>query len=301
LNLVKELAITTPSIEQQIMPAWDNANNVQLWVKRDDLIHPIISGNKWRKLSHALQSAVDNQCRHIVSFGGGFSNHLHALGYCCQKLGIRLTAIVRGDYSANPSPMLADLLNWQTDIQYVNRITYQKRTDNDYLNTLQQTYPDALIIPEGGSQQQALVGMADVIAELTQHYDYIVAPVASGGTLAGLVYANNQQKLNSRVLGIAVLKGQGYLERLVSDLLPQSVKNPPDWQINHDYHCGGYAKSPSYLQTFCTAFFNHTQIPVEPVYSGKIFYALQQLISQNYFSENSKILALHTGGLQGNR
>lgn len=301
MNLVKELAITTPSIEQQIMPAWDNANNVQLWVKRDDLIHPIISGNKWRKLSHALQSAVDNQCRHIVSFGGGFSNHLHALGYCCQKLGIRLTAIVRGDYSANPSPMLADLLNWQTDIQYVNRITYQKRTDNDYLNTLQQTYPDALIIPEGGSQQQALVGMADVIAELTQHYDYIVAPVASGGTLAGLVYANNQQKLNSRVLGIAVLKGQGYLERLVSDLLPQSVKNPPDWQINHDYHCGGYAKSPSYLQTFCTAFFNHTQIPVEPVYSGKIFYALQQLISQNYFSENSKILALHTGGLQGNR
>lgn len=301
MNLVKQLGITTPSIEQHIIPKWDNADNIQLWVKRDDLIHPIISGNKWRKLSHALQSAVNNQGQHIVSFGGGFSNHLHALGYCCQKLDIKLTAIVRGDYSSNPSPMLTDLLNWKTDIQYANRLTYQKRTDLEYLNSLQQNYPKALIIPEGGSQQQALVGMADVIAELTQDYDYIVAPVASGGTLAGLINATTNSDIRSQVLGIAVLKGQDYLETLVSELLPEYIENSTRMQIKHDYHFGGYAKSSLELKQFCADFFKQTNIPIEPVYSGKLFFALREMIVQGYFPEGSRILALHTGGLQGSR
>lgn len=301
MNLTDKLQITSPSIEQKISPQWDNAQNMQLWVKRDDLLHPVISGNKWRKLRHALQSAADNQCQHIISFGGGFSNHLHALGYCCHKLGIKMTAIVRGDYSSNPSPMLKDLMQWNTDIQYVNRLTYQKRTDLDYLNRLQQDYPNALVIPEGGSQQQALVGMAEVITELTQEYDYILAPVASGGTLAGLIHAKAQTKIDTKVLGIAVLKGQDYLENLVINLLPESSKNTPNWQINHDYHLGGYAKSSAELKQFCGDFEKHHNIPIEPVYSGKLFFALRQLTAQGAFAKDSKILVLHTGGLQGGR
>lgn len=301
MNLVTRLAINTPTIEQVITPQWQNMQTVQLTVKRDDLIHPTVSGNKWRKLRHALQYSINQDIKHIVSFGGGFSNHLHALGYCCKQLDIRLTAIVRGDYSKNPSPMLQDLLRWKADIQYVDRITYQKRSDQDYLKTLQQSYPNGLIIPEGGSQQQALVGVADVIAELVQSYDYIIAPVASGGTLAGLINATSTAHLPTKMLGIAVLKGQGYLEKLVTDLLPADIENLTQWQLNHDYHFSGYAKSNAELKQFCADFFNQTSIPIEPVYSGKLFYGIRDLIAKHSFPQGSRILALHTGGLQGAR
>lgn len=294
------LGIQTPSPELIIKPTWPELQRYQLSVKRDDLIHPVVSGNKWRKLKYALQQATSNNVKHIVSFGGGYSNHLHALGYCCQKLGIRLSAIIRGDYSQNLSPMLQDLLNWDADIQYVDRATYQQRAEPKYLATLTTKYPHAVLIPEGGSQQQALKGVAEIIQELTHQYDYILAPVASGGTLAGLIDGLTQTKSATKILGVAVLKGQGYLEQLVESLLSQQ-HHKADWTITHDYHCGGYAKSNNELSQFCAEFEQQTQIPVEPVYSGKLFYALQQLTLNGYFPNGSRVLALHTGGLQGGR
>ena len=301
MYLSEQLAITTPSPVQVITPPWENIQSIQLSVKRDDLLHPVISGNKWRKLKHTLVQAVQDDIRHIVSFGGGFSNHLHALAYCCQQLGIQFTAIVRGDYSGNLSPMLQDLLNWQANIQYVDRITYKQRTAANYLDALQRTYPKALIIPEGGSQQLALQGVMDVVHELDQNYDYIVAPVASGGTLAGLINAVTEICPSTKLLGIAVLKGPTYLEQLVSELLPENLQNSTNWQINHDYHCGGYAKSPPELTLLCSDFYQQTNIKIEPVYSGKLFFALRSLIANQYFPRGSRILALHTGGLQGAR
>jgi 1-aminocyclopropane-1-carboxylate deaminase len=302
MTLAAKLAIKTPSPEQVICPNWSNPQDIQISVKRDDLIHPVISGNKWRKLKYALLEASDNNVKHIVSFGGGYSNHLHALGYCCQQLGIRLSAIVRGNYSQNLSPMLRDLLSWGADVQYVDRVTYQQRTEPQYLQTLATKYPHALFIPEGGSGQQALKGVGEIIQELTQRYDYIVAPVASGGTLAGLidVLTHTENTANSQVLGLAVLKGQGYLEQLVEGLLTDS-SHTVDWKINHNYHCGGYAKSNCELNKFCAEFEHQTQIPIEPVYSGKLFYALYQLTINGYFPIGSRVLALHTGGLQGAR
>ena len=302
MSLVKQLFIPVPSPEQLLTPSWANLHDVQISVKRDDLLHPIISGNKWRKLKYTLLEASENNVKHIISFGGGYSNHLHALGYCCLQLGIRLSAIVRGDYSQNLSPMLRDLLSWGTDIQYVDRITYQQRADPQYLQTLTTQYPNALLIPEGGSQQQALSGVAEIIQELTQQYDYILAPVASGGTLAGLIDGLAQPKniASCRVLGIAVLKGQGYLEQLVGSLLTKR-HHKVDWKINHDYQFGGYAKCNSELSQFCGEFEQQTKIAVEPVYSGKLFYALYKLTINGYFPNGSRVLALHTGGLQGAR
>jgi len=239
---------------------------------------------------------------HIVSFGGGYSNHLHALGYCCQQLGIHLSAIVRGDYSQNLSPMLRDLLSWGTDIQYVDRVTYQQRDEPQYLQTLATKYPHALLIPEGGSGQKALKGVAEIIKELTHQYDYILAPVASGGTLAGLIDGLTQvgNGATCKVLGVAVLKGQGYLEQLVENLLVQR-HHKVDWAITHDYHFGGYAKSNNKLRQFCAECEQHSQIPLEPVYSGKLFYALYQLTINGYFPIGSRVFALHTGGLKGAR
>ena len=292
----------TPSAETIIQPDWAAGHDITLTVKRDDLLHPVISGNKWRKLKHALLPAIAAKTKHIISFGGGFSNHLHALGFCCKQLNIQFTAIIRGDYSQNPSPMLQDLMKWQTTIQYVDRKTYQQRAEPEYLKMLQQQNPSALLIPEGGSQREALQGVAEIINELCHSYDYILAPVASGGTLAGLITGVYKHPKHSdcKVLGIAVLKGEVYLEQLVTDLL-EKHEQTKNWQINHDYHCGGYAKSNHELTQFCGDFYQQTTIKIEPVYSGKLFYGLRDLIDKEYFAPKSRILVLHTGGLQGAR
>ncbi|MEP1447258.1 MAG: pyridoxal-phosphate dependent enzyme [Paraglaciecola sp.] len=301
-SLAAQLNIASPSAESTIQTDWANQNGITLTVKRDDLLHPVISGNKWRKLKYALGVASKAKVQHIISFGGGFSNHLHALGYCCHHLNIQLTAIVRGNYSLNPTPMLLDLMSWQTDIQYVDRNTYQQRSELDYLQALQQQYPAASIIPEGGSQLLALQGVSEMIDELNNTYDYILAPMASGGTLAGLISGVGKNKTfsNCQILGIGVLKGEGYLEKLVADLLEVN-SSQVNWQINHDFHFGGYGKSTNELRQFCGDFLQQTDIPIEPVYSGKLFWGIKALLNAGYFPENSRILALHTGGLQGAR
>lgn len=295
----QNLNISCPSPTDNITPLWPGIENYSLSVKRDDLLHPVISGNKWRKLKYALLAAQQQQVKHILSFGGGYSNHLHALAYCCNKLGINLTTIVRGDYSSKLTPMLEDLKNWGADIHWVDRQTYQRRDEPVYLNELTRQFPDALLIPEGGSQSLALQGVAEIVGELNQHYDYILSPVGSGGTLAGLI--NATVGLPTQVLGIAVLKGPGYFEELVANLLPASALNANHWQINHDYHFGGYAKSTEELRTFCKDFQLQTHISIEPVYTGKMFYGLRDLVARQYFPKGSRILALHTGGLQGGR
>jgi 1-aminocyclopropane-1-carboxylate deaminase len=300
-DLLNSLQLTLPSPEQSLVVDWSGANQQQIFIKRDDVIHPLISGNKWRKLQQPLQQFLCNKPARVVSFGGGFSNHLHALAYCCHQLAIPFTAIVRGHYQLNPSPMLQDLMQWQADIQYVDKLTYQQRAAPSYLAGLHQHYPHSVIIPEGGSQTSALAGFQGLINELQQNYDYILAPVASGGTLAGIIAALPPQH-HTQVIGIAVLKGEGYLENLVSALLPDTHQNfVTNWQIIHDFHFGGYAKSNAELKTFCQTFSTQYDVAIEPVYSGKLFFALQTLLAAGYFPHNSKILVLHTGGLQGAR
>ena len=298
-------SLTLPSPVEPFFPKWKGAEKVSLFVKRDDAIHPIMSGNKWRKLSNALPPSLPKA---IVSFGGGFSNHLHALGFICFKLGIPFTAIIRGDYSATPSPMIKDLIQWQTHIEYVDRITYKKRSDSAYLNELKLQFPDAIIIPEGGSQAQALQGIKDTVDEIEVDFDFIVAPVASGATLAVIINALNKRNRTTatdfrslhKVIGIGVLKGEGYLEGLVQKFLPIS-KHQTSWHIDHNYHFGGYAKAPNELQTFCNDFNDNMEFKIEPVYSGKAFWAVKDMLAKGKFEDRSRIVVLHTGGLQGAR
>lgn len=293
--LQKHLGISLPSPLHVFEPDWPGAERVNLWVKRDDLIHPIISGNKWRKLSGLLLQQVNSSGR-IVSFGGGFSNHLHALGWCCHQLGIPFTALVRGDYSANPTPMLLDLSNWQVDIRYLTKSEYQRRHDADYIAELNRRYPLAQIVPEGGSQQTALAGIETMLAECEIPLDHIVTPVASGATMAGMIAGSNATQ---HILGIAVLNGVGYLERLVAQFL--SDKSNRRWQILHQFHHGGYARKTAALLDVCREVQHCYGIPVEPVYSGKVFFAMKQLLAEAYFPAGQNIMVVHTGGLQGAR
>lgn len=302
LHLGHQLGMKLPSPEQPLRFNWHNPNNVSLTVKRDDLIHPVVSGNKWRKLSHALEDALKLGANKIVSFGGGYSNHLHALGYCCQALGLDFTAIIRGDYSNNLTPMLTDLLAWGASLEFVNKQSYKQRSDADYLQQLQSRFPGAIIIPEGGSQQQAFSGVGELVEELNGDYQQIMLPVASGGTLAGLIATLAQvEQLQTALTGIAVLKGENYLEGLVEGLLSNSLQPAPDWSIDHRFHFGGYAKCPQPLLDFCQQFSQQQNFAIEPVYSGKVFYALKTMLENAEMPANSRVLVIHTGGLQGNR
>lgn len=298
-NLVNKFGIQAPSpLHAVTLP--EGNHGYSLYVKRDDLLHPIISGNKWRKLQghlHKMQTSGMTKC---ISFGGGFSNHLHALGYCCKQLDIDLTAIVRGDYNHQLTPMLQDLAHWGATLTFVDRKTYQLRDDPNYLAQLSKTHPEANLIPEGGSDTLALSGVAALLDEIPNldHFDYLLCPVASAGTFAALAKGMKDRNSRCQLIGIAMLKGEGYLEELASRLLPNGFNLPP---ILHRFHCGGYAKKPDYLEAFCQALTQSGEVPVEPVYSGKLFYALQQLTQAKYFPRGSAILALHTGGLQGAR
>ena len=297
-------SLTLPSPLIKFKPDWPGSEKVSMFVKRDDAIHPVMSGNKWRKLSPVFKRGLPKE---VVSFGGGFSNHLHALGYACGHFNIPLTVIIRGNYTATPTPMITDLTMWGANICYVDRETYKKRHDASYLFELRQRFPHALIIPEGGSQVLALEGVKEMIEEIDIHYDHIIAPVASGATLAGMAEALKARSVSSplpadtapaNVIGIGVLKGEGYLEDLVANLLGSKLDN---WLIRHDYHMGGYAKAPQALRDFCQQFNETMPFAIEPVYSGKVFWAVKDMLARNTFANGAQIVILHTGGLQGAR
>ena len=291
-TLSKELNLPSPL--ELFTPPWEGAERVTMYVKRDDAIHPIISGNKWRKLKYALQQ-VPNNTSGIVSFGGGYSNHLHALGFVCAKLNIPFHAIIRGDYRQHPTPMIKDLTDIGASIHYVNKITYQRRNDVDYLQDLQAQFPNMVIIPEGGSQHAAIRGVQEMVQEIDLPFDSIIAPVASGATLAGIVSSLSPSQ---SAHGIGVLKGEGYLESLVLQFLPQQT-NP--FTIHHQFHCGGYAKIPTYLADFCEDFNQTMPFKIEGVYSGKVFWALKQMLAEHAFAPHQRIVIVHTGGIQGAR
>jgi 1-aminocyclopropane-1-carboxylate deaminase len=303
--LKQTLGIKTPSPIQQIdVSALGYDNNIELWCKRDDLLHPIISGNKWRKLQPILTKALLNDVKSCLSFGGAYSNHLHALAYCCSKLGIKLTAIIRGERPTNLSPTLTDIESWGTQLHFVTRQEYKSRNELEQIKKYKLQFNTELIIPEGGSNEDAVFGMYSLVQEInatSQHFDALYTPVGSGATLAGLIHYS--RPICTKVIGVAVLKGEGYLEGLVSQLLPKDVINKArnHWQIDHNFHHGGYAKTNPELDEFINAFSNTTEIGVEKVYSAKCMFAIHSHITRDLIKPNSKILFLHTGGLQGKR
>ncbi|MFW8590559.1 1-aminocyclopropane-1-carboxylate deaminase/D-cysteine desulfhydrase [Glaciecola sp. 2405UD65-10] len=306
----KTFNINLPSpIERITWPGIGNTNaslhnevneTIEIYVKRDDLIHPVISGNKWRKLLPFVSEMQSKNVQHVLSFGGGYSNHLHALAYLCDQLNIKLSAIIRGDYTHNLSPTLQDMKRWGAELRFVNRIEYKQRHDPQYCQALQNQFQADLLIPEGGSHALGIEGVKSFVDEFRQQLPeatHVIVPVASGGTMAGII-GNALRSDVFNLIGIAVLKGESYLEDLVNELLPPKSEFT-DWHIEHEYHHKGYAKSSETLQAFMRHFENHTNIPLEAVYSGKCFYALDQLLRKQYFPANSKIMITHTGGLQG--
>ena len=278
-----------------------------LWIKRDDLLHPVVSGNKFRKLKYPLlqitQQTDPSSPPTLITMGGIWSNHLHAAAYAANAFAYQSIGLIRADSSMN-SATLDDCRAQGMQLQFVDRVSYRRLRDEPlYWQTQVIGQPDNFWLPEGGSDPAALHGVAEIIAELeaqqTNFPDVIVVACGTGATLAGLLAG---LKGRSYVIGIAVLKNADYLRHEITRLLQQA--GYPAYQNYHlltDYHHGGYAKITPELQQFCTQFSRQSGVPIEPVYTGKVFYAIRALIKSGYFKTQTSITVLHTGGLQGAR
>jgi 1-aminocyclopropane-1-carboxylate deaminase len=272
--------------------------NIHVVIKRDDKIDNIISGNKWRKLKYNLRHAKGSSAKGVITFGGCFSNHIHAAAFACQQQKIPAIGIIRGEVENQNNYTLAWAKHWGMKLIFVDRKTYRLRNDEQYLQQLQHQHPEHIIIPEGGSNALALTGVAEIIDELNQQteFDTLITPVGSGGTLAGLVLGDQGKH---KLLGISVLKQDGYLDNEIKALLPKHCEQFNNWQILNTFHRGGYAKFSSQDTEKINEFSRITGVDFEPVYSGKMILALLALIESGYFPAQHRIVLLHTGGLQG--
>ena len=303
MNLIESTLYKKMSLSplQKITHPLLTAKSITLSVKRDDLLHPDISGNKWRKLKYNLLYAEANNQDHLLSFGGAFSNHIHALAAACNHFQFKATGIIRGEQHYASNPTLSQVQQWGMQLQFVDRKTYRLKEQAEYLAALQAEYPNAYIIPEGGSNKLAILGVEEVVEELTQQckqpIDQIFTATGSAATLAGLISGTLKYTPNTIINGIAVLKNAQYLEQTVKYFVEQEKQ--ANWHLHTNFHEGGYGKISPALADFCRQFTLYTEIPIEPIYSGKMLYALWQLIEQNYFPVGTHIVALHTGGLQG--
>lgn len=294
-ELIKLEETFKPSILTKIDESLCAHKAIELWMKRDDQLHPVISGNKWRKLKFILDHALYSGADTIISMGGVYSNHLHALAYVGKVLGLKTIAYVRGDAPAVLTPTLVDLKNWGMELRFISRTEYRQLRHYKGCLDLPGLKPQQYWLPEGGAQALALCGVTELVAEIDIAYDYLCVPCGTGATLAGLISATSD---NISLLAFAALKNAGFLNADVSSLLKHSKSN---WQINLDYHFGGFASTTPELLNFISAFEAKTTIQLEPVYTGKMMYALYDLISQGHFSAGQRIIAIHTGGLQGDR
>jgi len=284
-------------LNQQLSGSLLEEKGIQLFIKREDLYFPAIPGNKWRKLKYNLAFAQENGFKHIVSFGGAFSNHLAALALAGKIFGIKTTGIVRGEL---PSPLNATLSKATLDgmdLQSVDRSTYKEYTQGKHWDALKETYPDAYFIPEGGTNLLALKGSAEIVTDSKAgQYDYWCCPVGTGGTISGILSALDSRQ---KVLAFPALKGT-FLKKEIDELTTAYTgKCFTNYSIVSDYHFGGYAKFKPALIDFIIDFYAQHKIPLDPIYTGKMLYGIMDLIEKDYFPRGSRIVAVHTGGLQG--
>jgi len=270
-------------------------HKIELWIKRDDLLHPIVSGNKWRKLKYILDHALSLGAHTLVSMGGAYSNHLHALAYVGRELKLKTIGLVRGEQPDTLNPTLADMRNWGMELKFVSRSDYRALRQYKGWQDLPGIQPRQYWLPEGGARDLALQGVAELVQEIDMPYEMLCVPCGTGTTLAGLVEAVPE---GVSVMGFAALKNAGFLTANVESLLSRPHAN---WRINLDYHFGGFAQVNAELMAFIEAFERKTQIPLEPVYTGKMLYGLYDLIAKGCFRPGQRIIAVHTGGLQGKR
>jgi 1-aminocyclopropane-1-carboxylate deaminase len=268
--------------------------NIELSVLREDEIHPSISGNKFRKLKYNLEAFSKGNFDSILTFGGAYSNHIYAVAAAGKEFGIQTIGIIRGEeLSEKPdsNPTLSFAKNCGMKLEFISRNEYRNKENQDFLEELKKEFGDFYLLPEGGTNALAVKGCEGILGSHTSEFDFICCAVGTGGTISGLINsAENYQK----IIGFPALKNAGFLKNEI-----KKYSNRSNWELIYDFHFGGYAKVNNELLDFINGFKKQFDVNLEPVYTGKMMFGILKLIRQNYFPENSKILAVHTGGLQG--
>lgn len=267
--------------------------NVSLSIKREDLIHPLVSGNKFRKLKYNLLEATAQNQKQLLTFGGAFSNHIAAVAAIGQLHQIKTIGVIRGDelinsIEENPTLRFAKFCGMQLD--FISRTAYRNKTEASFLEQLEQKWNSFYLIPEGGTNAFAIKGCEEILTEADEDFDFICCAVGTGGTISGII---NSAKAHQKVLGFPALKGDFLKEEICRFATNQH------WELILDYHFGGYGKVTPELIDFINQFILKTGIPLDPIYTGKMVFGVIDLIQKEYFPKGSKILMIHTGGLQG--
>ncbi|MFT5451274.1 MAG: 1-aminocyclopropane-1-carboxylate deaminase [Enterobacterales bacterium] len=285
---------------------WLKKFDINLYIKRDDLIDQRVSGNKFRKLKYALSHYTESNYKGIVSFGGPWSNHLHALSLLTNLYKIPFVVIIRGEKPANLSATLKDIIQSGADVHYVSRSNYREFRDLSaqgvlHLHPYMKYWREHLLIPEGGATKDALAGIAEILLEDERQFDAIYLPCGTATTLAGLSLGLAEHS-QTKLVGIAALKAGNSLDENMRRLIQEEGSNPKlNWTIYQDFHFGGFAKIDNDLVNFMMGLYQRTKLITEPIYTGKTLFALYQHIEQGLYEKGSQIMMLHTGGLQGLR
>jgi len=280
------------SIAQQVPYQHIEYRHQRISIKRLDLIHPQISGNKFFKLKYNLLAARQQGFEKVLTFGGAYSNHIAATAFAAHQFGFQSLGMIRGEELAQRpfNPTLATAQQFGMQLEFISRNAYRQKDQPDFLQRLQQQYPDFYLIQEGGTNALAVQGCREILTTEDAQFDLICCAVGTGGTLAGLIEASQQHQ---QLLGVSALKGD-FLTHEVAQLTTKR-----NWRILEDYCCGGYAKTTPELIQFIQAFEQRYNIPLEQVYTGKMLRGIFDLIDQDKIGPDQKILLIHTGGLQG--
>ncbi|WP_370641040.1 1-aminocyclopropane-1-carboxylate deaminase/D-cysteine desulfhydrase [Flavobacterium anseongense] len=267
--------------------------NVSLYIKREDLLHPRISGNKFRKLKYNLAQAKSESKQTLLTFGGAFSNHILAVAAAGKEQGFKTIGIIRGEElqdKISENPTLQKAQDFGMVFEFVGRSIYREKSNPEFIQQLTEKFGDFYLIPEGGTNDLAVKGCEEILTKTDKKFDYICCAVGTGGTISGLI---NCSKNGQQVLGFPALKGD-FLREDICKFVRKS-----NWNLIEDYHFAGYAKVSDELIVFINEFYQKHKVPLDPIYTGKMMFGVMDLIDKNYFPENSKILVIHTGGLQG--
>jgi 1-aminocyclopropane-1-carboxylate deaminase len=286
------------SKNQQVFLPILEEKKVELFIKREDLIHPFVSGNKFRKLKYNLQEAKKLKKKALFTYGGAFSNHIVATAVAGKIAGFKTFGIIRGDElgkkleeTLEQNATLREAHNNGMKFQFVSREQYRQKSSFGFVEKMKNKWGDFYVIPEGGTNCLAVDGCEEILNKEDSKFNYICSAVGTGGTISGLI---NASKKNQKIIGFPALKGN-----FLSEEIKKYVGRKKNWSLQKAYHFGGYAKHDEELITFINNFTAETGVLLDPVYTGKMLFGILDLIEKGDFSEGSKILAIHTGGIQG--
>lgn len=268
-------------------------NKVSLYVRREDLIHPFVSGNKYRKLKYNLLQAKKERKTKLLTFGGAFSNHIAAVAAAGKEFGFETVGIIRGEElrsKEESNPTLSFAKDCGMVLDFISRDTYRDKEIPSFVTSLKAKYGDFYLLPEGGTNALAVKGCGEILTQKDTSFTHVCTAVGTGGTIAGII---NAALPSQKIIGFPALKGS-----FLSDDIRKFV-NKESWELIHNYHFEGYGKINEALIRFINGFYQDTTIPLDPIYTGKMMYGIFDLIEKGYFPNGSKILAIHTGGLQG--